>query len=168
MCVCFSQITWQISLPGTGTFSTKWLIHLLLLEAPTSAQATTYRMKLTSVDGGGNLFNRKGWLDPLGLGPETYLGKSYLKEGICYYRSYMLWWYGLEKTSNQSLVFTKLYIYFQGSSKVVNIQFFTLFKPYHNCLEILKPKPRTNSPTVAPRSSPSNLRPEGPNSGSWQ
>ena len=63
---------------------------------------------------------------------------------------------------------TKLYIYFQGSSKVVNIQFFTLFKPYHNCLEILKPKPRTNSPTVAPRSSPSNLRPEGPNSGSWQ
>lgn len=73
------------------------------------------------------------------------------------------------KTSNQSLVFTNLYIYFQGSSKVVNIQFFTLSKSYHNCLEILKPKPLTVAiPTVAPRSSPSNLRLEGPNSGSWQ
>ena len=72
--------------PTLVASATKWLIHLLLLEAPISAQATAYRMKLTSVDGGGNLFNRKMVVvDPLRLGPETYLGKSYLKEGICYY-----------------------------------------------------------------------------------
>jgi len=51
--------------------ATKWLIHLLLLEAPISAQATTYRMKLTSVDGG-NDSTEKRLVDPLRLGPETY------------------------------------------------------------------------------------------------
>ena len=111
---------------------------------------------------------QKRLVGSLGVGPWNIFGKILLEGRYMLLQIIYVMMIRIGKTSNQSLVFTKLYIYFQGSSKVVNIQFFTLFKPYHNCLEILKPKPRTNSPTVAPRSSPSNLRPEGPNSGSWQ
>lgn len=96
-------------------------------------------------------FNRKMVVvDPLRLGPETYHiweNPTWRKVHVITYIYVMM--IRIWKTSNQSLVFTNLYIYiyniyFQGSSKVVNIQFFTLFKPYHNCLEILKPKPLTD------------------------
>ena len=178
MCVCFSEITWEISLPGTGTQPTqRWLLQ------PPSGSSTCSCLKPHSVPKQQRtgwswhqwmvamIQQQKGWLIPWGWALKHIWLTSYLKEGICYYISYILWWYGLEKLPKATCFHQSVYIiYFQGSSKVVNIQFFTLFKPKTTtALRSWQPKPLTVAiPTVAPRSSPSNLRLEGPNSGSWQ
>lgn len=118
MRVCFSgnhmtnltSRNWNQPLyPTLVASATKWLIHLLLLEAPISAQATTYRMKLTSVDGG-NLFNRKMLVGSLGVGPWDIFGKILLEGRHVLLHTYMLWWYGLEKLPISHL-FSRICIY---------------------------------------------------------
>lgn len=70
----------------TNAASTKWHIHLLLLEAPISAQATTYRMKLTT--GGWRWqWKQKMFIDPLRLALNIFWEKSYLKEGLYTYNA---------------------------------------------------------------------------------